>query len=74
MQETPKTCRTRRRLTACSPVSARASAGVLCEPDRQVGWSAEIEQRLGQDFQLLQRQGKDAGVGGIAQGASAQNG
>ena len=71
MQETPKTCRTRRRLTACSPVSARASAGVLCEPDRQVGGTREIQKRLGQVFQLLQRQGLHAGVGGIAQGAAA---
>jgi hypothetical protein len=41
------------------------------QPPRQIGRTAEIQERLGEGFQLLQRQGLDAGGGGLAQGAAA---
>jgi hypothetical protein len=44
---------------------------VLLHPSRQIGRPAEIEQRLGQGLQLLQRQGLDFGGSGFTQGASA---
>ena len=56
---------------ASSPASARASAGVLCQPDRQVGWSAEIEQGLCQELKLLERQSLDFGGGGVAEKSAA---
>ena len=58
-------------LTACSPERPLHSAGVHSEQGSQVGRSAEIEQRLGQRLQLLQRQSLDAGGRGLAQGAAA---
>ena len=54
------------------PVRARGSAAVLGQPGRQVGRATEIEQRLGERLQLLQRQCLDAGGGLLAQGAAEQ--
>jgi hypothetical protein len=48
----------------------KASADVLRQPGRQVIKTAEIQQRLSQLFQLLQRQGLDLSGGGITQGAA----
>ena len=41
------------------------------KPGRQIGRAAEVKQRLGESFQLLQWQGLDAGGGRLAQGAAA---
>ena len=44
---------------------------MLFQPSCQVCWGSEIEQRLSQGLQLLQRQRLNAGDGGFAQGAAA---
>ena len=44
---------------------------MLCQPSLQVGWAAEIQQRLGQCLQLLQRQTLDAHGDGVAEAAAA---
>ena len=47
------------------------ASGVGSKPGGQVVRAVEIQQRLGQGLQLLQRQRLDAGGGGFAQGAAA---
>ena len=44
---------------------------MLCQPSLQVGAAAEIQQRLGQCLQLLQRQTLDAHGDGVAEAAAA---
>ena len=58
-------------LTTCSPETTLLSASVRSEPGGQIGWAAEIQQRLSQGLELIQRQSLDAGDGGLAQGAAA---
>ena len=41
------------------------------QPRAQVGRALEVEQGIGQGFQLLQRQHLDLGGGGFAEGAAA---
>jgi hypothetical protein len=40
------------------------------QPGGQVGRALEVEQGVGEGFQLLQREGLDPGGGGFAQGAA----
>jgi len=50
-------------LTSCSPERPLLSAGVVSQPGGQIGRAGEIEQRLSQGLQLIQRQSLDAGDG-----------
>lgn len=50
---------------------ARASALVIFQSGREVGWAVEIKQRLSQVLQLLQWQRLNAGGGGLAEGTAA---
>ena len=45
--------------------------GVSGQPGGQVGWALEVEQGIGQGFQLLQRQRLDLGCGGTSTWAAA---
>ena len=45
-----------------------SASGVCRQPGGQIGRALEVEQGIGQGFQLLQRQRLDAGGGGLAQG------
>ena len=68
MLVSPMSCSGR---TTCNPETTLLSASVLSQPRGQIGRSAEIEQRLGQGLQLLQRQSLNAGGRVFAQGAAA---
>ena len=46
-------------------------SGVGGQPGRQVVRAREVEQGIGQGFQLTQRQGLDLGGGGVCEGAAA---
>lgn len=45
-------------------------AGVLSQPPLEISRAAEMQERLGERLQLLQRQSLDAGGGGLAHGAA----